>query len=157
MNGDDFEVVPQPAPLLWRLMHDPVRGGRLYMGDLTGREAKAYALGKLAAQLILETHARISESMRGVHLDDSVASTVSSALRSAQRACGNADHALVVYDALIEYLNVSHDDAASPESSSDVVGLLRTVPPSLSTDSSEVVGNWNPHDDEPPSPTTAEA
>lgn len=110
------DVLAHPSTLLWnQLVAEGI--------EFTAREKEAYALGKLAACLELETIARMSEEMSAINLNDALNLHVASAVRATQSALLNADLIALTYDSLI--------DAASSRvqpPSSDASSLARIAP-----------------------------
>ena len=157
VSQDGTHILPLVHSLLWELMHDPIDGGRAYMGDLTERERQAYGMGRLSVALAIETRTRILEALRGTSLVALNRETISESLRSVARSLGIDDDALEWYDALVEYAikigGASHlashvvDDGDRPLSAIPARGTEQSVPE----------GTPIQFDDEPPSPTTAAA
>jgi len=114
------EMLEQP------ILKDPIMEYRAMLGMREGSDADDretwFHRGMLAMGLVLETHARMHESVRGIELEDTHNSTVASALRSAVQSAGIANEVESTYDKLIERRRLS-------EQETEVVR-----PPSLRTD-----------------------
>lgn len=129
---DEHRILLNPSQRLWAEL---VNVGVTF----TEREREAYALGKLAVLLELETHVRIIEEVRGATLDDSLRFTVSSALRAIQRSLQRSDDAMID-DVIDEWYRVLLTTSAGafvvdPDAlPSEVVGPESTTPPPPDTD-----------------------
>jgi len=150
----DVTILLRPGDLLWKLIHDPRHGGRVFMGEMTDRERLAYGLGRLSTALNIETTARILEEFEGTSLIALNKETICSALRSLLRSLKIDDDALDWYDALIEYASTIFSDGGGVFPHAGDEARLRSHDPASSTQQSGSEDMTNPSADALPSPTT---
>ena len=129
-------VLAHPSTLLWKQL-------RSEGIEFTARGKEAYALGKLAACLELETIARLSEEMSAINLNDALNLQIASAVRASQSALLNADLIASTYDRLSDYAAAA-SGARLP--SSDASSLARIAPRLRGTEQQPPAGRSQGHD-----------